>query len=85
LILNVVVLWNTRYMNAVIDHLTAQGAMISDEDKVRLAPFVHRHLNLIGRYLYALPVDIHHGALRPFRAPSDADDSLFDLEDLDGL
>lgn len=85
LILNVVVLWNTRYMNAAINHLTVQGEVIRDADKARLAPFGHRHLNLIGRYLYAVPADIHQGALRPFRDPSDADDPLFDLEDLDGL
>ena len=85
LILNVVVLWNTRYMDAAIEHLRAGGETIADEDMRRIAPFGTRHLNLIGQYQFKVPPLVQDGQLRPFRDSTDAEDALFDLDTYDGL
>ena len=40
LLLNAVVLFNTRYMDAAVDELRAHGFDVRDEDVARLSPFV---------------------------------------------
>ena len=74
LILNCIVLWNTRYMNAALDQLRAQGYLVLDEDVARLSPFARDHLNVLGNYSFALP-DLGEAGFRPLRDPdADGDD-----------
>jgi len=47
----VVLLWNTVYMQAALDHLRNHSFEIRDEDETRLSPLVYRHINVIGRFL----------------------------------
>ena len=72
LVLNCVVLWKTRYMNAALDELRAQRHPIRDEDITRLSLFVRHHLNVHGKYSFVLselPV-----GLRALRNPNDDQD-----------
>lgn len=71
LVLNAPVLFNTRYMDAAITQLRADGFDVRDEDVARLSPFVRHHVNMFGRYSFQLPE--LPGGLRPLRDP-DADD-----------
>ncbi|WIK11669.1 Tn3 family transposase (plasmid) [Klebsiella pneumoniae] len=48
LVTNAVVLWNTIYMQAALDHLRAQGETLNDEDIARLSPLCHGHINMLG-------------------------------------
>ena len=73
LILNCIVLWNTRYMNAALDQLRAQGYLVLDEDVARLSPFVREHLNVVGNYTFSLP-DLGDAGIRPLRDPDAPDD-----------
>jgi len=50
LVLNAIVLWNTRYMDAALRHLRAGGVQVLEEDLERLSPLVHAHINMLGRY-----------------------------------
>ena len=68
LVVNAIVLWNTRYMDAVLRQLQADGAAIADADVRRLSPLVHKHLNFLGRYHFSLPGDVRGGELRELRA-----------------
>lgn len=67
LILNVLVLWNTRYMNLAVEHLQANGVTVLQQDLVRLSPLVHSHINLQGRYSFDLLESVKKGQLRPLR------------------
>lgn len=49
------VLFNTRYMDAALAKLRIQGFAVRDEDVARLSPFIHAHVNMLGRYSFALP------------------------------
>ncbi|APU15087.1 MULTISPECIES: Tn3 family transposase [Actinoalloteichus] len=69
LVLNALVLFNTRYLDAAITHLREGGHEVRDEDATRLSPFRHRHINLLGRYSFLLPADLA-GGLRPLRDPN---------------
>ncbi|GAA5052436.1 Tn3 family transposase [Streptomyces similanensis] len=73
LVLNAVVLFNTRYMDAAVNRLRADGFDVRDEDVARLSPFVRQHINMLGRYSFQLP-DLP-GGLRPLRAPDTTDDA----------
>ncbi len=65
LVTNAVILWNTLYMQAGLEHLQSEGADIQPDDRARLSPLQHRHLNVLGRYSFALSEPIASGNLRP--------------------
>jgi TnpA family transposase len=72
LVLNCVVLWTTKYQDAAIAQLRADGYRVRDEDGARLSPFVCRHLNVHGRYSFLLP-DLD-GGLRALGDPESPED-----------
>lgn len=67
LVVNMIVLWNTIYMDAVLDQLRAEGYSVRPEDEARLSPFGHEHTNMLGRYSFAVPEAVTRGELRPLR------------------
>ena len=73
LVVNVIVLWNTIYMDAALDQLRAEGFDVRDEDVARLSPLGFDHINMLGRYAFTLPDKVARGELRPLRDPSLAD------------
>jgi hypothetical protein len=58
----------TRYIDAAVAQLRAEGHEIRDEDVARLSPLKHKNLNVLGRYSVtaSTPTD---GGLRPLRDP----------------
>ncbi len=70
LVLNAVVLWNTRYLDAIVESLRGSGQPVRDEAVARLSPLGHAHLNCLGRYAFTTqpPAD-----LRPLRDPNARD------------
>ncbi|GGW71573.1 hypothetical protein FHS32_004185 [Streptomyces albaduncus] len=79
LVLNAIVLWTTRYIDAAVAQLRAEGHEIRDEDVARLSPLKHKNLNVLGRYSFTASVPAA-GALRPLRDPDapelDEDESV---------
>jgi DNA-binding transcriptional MerR regulator len=43
-------LWTTRYIDAAVAQLRAEGHEIRDEDIARLSPLKHKYRNVLGRY-----------------------------------
>ena len=72
LVVNMIVLWNTLYMNAVLDQLRQEGYRVRPIDEARLSPFGHEHINFLGRYSFAVPEAVTRGELRPLRTVGDA-------------
>ena len=70
LVTNAVVLWNTVYMQAALDHLQTQPGEVMDEDAARLSPLMYEHVNVLGRYSFALTEKIKNGQLRPLNQAS---------------
>lgn len=62
---NAIVLWNTVYMQAALDHLRTQGEVIKEEDEARLSPLGRKHINFLGHFSFMLPQDVIEGQLRP--------------------
>ena len=71
LVLNMIVLWNTIYMEAALDQLRADGYTVKNEDVARLSPLLHEHINMLGRYSFSVPDAVAKGELRPLRDPED--------------
>lgn len=71
---NVIVLWNTIYMDAALNQLRAEGFDVRNEDIARLSPLGFDHINMLGRYAFILPDQIARGELRPLRDPHNTDD-----------
>jgi hypothetical protein len=82
LVLNAVVLWTTRYLDAAVAQLRALPSDhdVLDEDVARLSPLRHANLNCLGRYSFRASTPAA-GHLRPLRDPvitdldEDEDDS----------
>ena len=72
LVTNAVVLWNTIYMQAALDHLQSQPGKIREEDEARLSPLVHGHLNVLGHYSFTLNEQVKNGQLRPLNSINEA-------------
>ena len=70
LVLNMIVIWNTIYMETALNQLRAEGFLVRDEDVARLSPLLHPHINMLGRYSFSVPEAVAKGELRPLRDPS---------------
>ncbi len=67
LVINMIVLWNTLYMDAVLTQLRNEGYPVRAEDEARLSPFGYEHINMLGRYSFAVPEAVTRGELRSLR------------------
>lgn len=76
LVVNIIILWNTIYMDAAIAELENEGHVIDPADKARLSPLGSEHINMLGRYSFAIPESVARGELRPLRDPSASLDEL---------
>lgn len=71
LVLNIIILWNTIYIDAVLSKLRQEGHLIREEDVARLSPLIYEHINVLGRYSFAMPEAVSRGELRPLRNPNE--------------
>ncbi len=68
LLLNVIAVWNTRYMQAALDHLRATGYPVQESDLEHLSPILSGHINLHGSHHFDLQAPKkRQGQLRPLR------------------
>lgn len=67
LVVNAIVLWNTYYMDAALNHLRQEQMATAAEDVQRLSPLGYEHINILGRYRFHLSEDLQKGAMRPLR------------------
>ena len=70
LVINMIVLWNTIYIEAALNQLRKEGYAVRDEDAARLSPLIYEHLNVLGRYSFSMPEAVAKGELRPLRNPA---------------
>ena len=70
LVVNVIALWNTLYIEAILTQLRQEGYPVRNEDVARLSPLIYEHINLLGRYVFTLPEAVAKGELRPLRDPN---------------
>ncbi|MEV7525848.1 Tn3 family transposase [Streptomyces sp. NPDC091371] len=65
LVLNAVALFNTIYIQMIVDKLRAQGHTVLDTDIAQLSPLLHAHINMYGRFHF----ELHTGSTRTIPDP----------------
>ncbi len=65
LVVNAIVLWNTRYMEQALDALGQRGQETTYDDVVRLSRLGHDHITMLGHYSFEVPDAVAQGHLRP--------------------
>ena len=50
-----IVLWNTIYVEAVLEQFRKEGYPVNEEDKAHLSPLIHEHINTQGRHSFVMP------------------------------
>jgi TnpA family transposase len=74
LVVNAIILWNTRYMERALRQLQGYGLDVRPEDIARLSPLGFQHVNMLGRYSFNLPESLARGELRPLRDSNDPEE-----------
>ena len=72
--LNILVLWTTRYLEVALDQVDRSGHSVDTKDVERLSPLMFRNVNLHGRYSFVLSEEVARGALRPLRNGRELDE-----------
>ena len=65
LVVNAIILWNTRYMGVALEALGESGVAINEADMARLSPLGHDHITMLGHYSFDVPESVAQGRLRP--------------------
>ena len=76
LVVNALILWTTRYMDAAVQQLRSDGCEVKPEDVARLSPLTSKHFHMLGRYHFHASEAVLRGELRPLRDPEKMDDEL---------
>ena len=79
LVVNALVLWNTRYLQQALEQRQETEGVLNPEDVARLSPLLHEHVNMLGRYDFTLPEAVAAGQLRPLRTLTPWEASLSEL------
>ena len=70
IVVNAIIVWNTVYIQRVLDQLRANGEVIASSEIEHISPLARQHIHLYGHYPFDLAnrPDGH----RPLRAPASA-------------
>lgn len=69
LVTNAIIVWNTRYMQAVIDQLMEEGYPFNEEDLAHISPCRFDHINKHGKLTFNVEKEWKRQTLRPLRRP----------------
>ena len=69
LVINAIIIWNTVYIDKVVQQLRADGREITDVDLQSIWPTRQKHLNVYGAYLYEAERIGQKLGLRPLHLP----------------
>ena len=69
LVINCITLWNTVYLDRILQRLRDSGYEVREEDVARLSPYMYAHINVHGHYSF-MPLNLGVGVgNRPLRDP----------------
>ena len=54
LMLNIIVYWNTLYIEEAVRQLRVEGFEVDDADLSRIFPFIFRHINMNSKYTFSM-------------------------------
>lgn len=69
LVANAVALWNTVYIQAVLEQLKGESYEINEDDIKHLSPARSEHINIYGKYYFNIEEGLRRKGLRELRKP----------------
>jgi TnpA family transposase len=69
LITNIVLVWNTVYIQEIIKQLNEEGYEIDENDFEYISPAPFAHINRLGKYSFIINPILKDNGLRPLRKP----------------
>ncbi|MEK7400575.1 MAG: Tn3 family transposase, partial [Candidatus Poribacteria bacterium] len=69
LVTNAVIVWNTRYIQAIIEQLRKEGYTVDENDLTHVSPCRFDHVNKYGKYYFNVDNERNRELLRPLRQP----------------
>ncbi len=69
LLTNLVLVWNTVYIQAIIRQLQQEGCTVDENDFEHLSPAPFEHINRLGKYSFSGKIEVTDNGLRPLRKP----------------
>lgn len=67
-VVNLIVLWNTLYLDAALADMQQRGRVVDQADIERLSPLGYEHIRFHGNYSFTLSQEVSQGQLLPLRA-----------------
>ena len=72
LVVSVIVLWNTTYLERAVQALRDSGKDVNDRLLPHLSPLGWEHINLTGDYIWRQSKQVEQGKFRPLRMLDEA-------------
>lgn len=69
LLTNIVLVWNTVYIQEVIKQLRIEGFLIDETDFGFISPAPFEHINRLGKYNFKDEIKVTENGLRELRKP----------------
>jgi hypothetical protein len=67
LLTNIIIVWNTIYIQEVLKQLKDEGHKVNEEDFEHISPAPFEHINRLGKYTFKAEFEIDANGLRPLR------------------
>lgn len=71
LVTNAIIVWNTRYIQAIIDQIREEGHLVKEDDIAHVSPCRFGHINKYGKYFFNVERERNRRQLRPLRNTRD--------------
>jgi hypothetical protein len=69
LLSNIVMVWNTVYIQQIIKELQNEGHVVNEQDFERISPAPFEHINWLGKYNFKDEIRLEGNGLRALRKP----------------
>jgi TnpA family transposase len=67
LLTNIVIVWNTVYIQEVLKQLQNEGIRVDENDFEHISPAPFEHINRLGKYSFEIAFEMDSNGLRPLR------------------
>ena len=67
LLTNIIIVWNTIYIQEVLKQLKDEGHKVNEEDFEHISPAPFEHINRLGKYTFKAEFEVDANGLRPLR------------------
>lgn len=71
LLTNIVMVWNTVYIQEILKQLQKEGYQVDEKDFEHISPAPFEHINRLGKYDFKDEIRLQENGLRALRKPSD--------------